>query len=333
LIPKPLLLKFLFPVALVGVGTLGYMLIEGWSAFDSLYMTVITLSTIGYSETHPLDMPGRLFTILLILGGVFTLFYAAMELIRFVVTGELRDILGRQQMEHQLAGLHHHVIICGYGRVGRLVCRQFSKEKVPFVIIDTSAEILKDFGLEHGIALVGDATNDEVLRHAGIERARGIVSVMAGDADNLFTTMSARLLNAKVFIVARVEDHASEQKLLRAGANRVVSPYQIGGTHIAQALLRPTVVDFIELATRTEYLELQLEEIRIGPGSALAGRALRDSGLRTDLKLIVVAIKKVSGKMIFNPEPDALIEAGDTLVTIGSCEQLQRFEAIANAPA
>lgn len=331
MIPRSLLLKILFPIGLVVVGTLGYWLIDPrYDLFDALYMTVITLSSIGYEETHPLSRGGRVFTILLILGGVFTFFYAVTEVIRTVVSGELRGFWGRQHMEQQLAQLKNHIIVCGFGRVGRLVCQEFSRERVPFVVIDANTELLKDFNLAYGIALPGDATSDEILKRAGIERARGLVTVMHSDADNLFTTMSARLISPTLFIVARVEGAASEQKLLRAGANRVVSPYQIGGNRVAQAMLRPTVVDFIELATRSEHIELQLEEARISAASLLAGRSLRDSKIRTELKVIVIAIKKPAGKMLFNPDPDLLLETGDTIVAIGSREQTTRLEAMAN---
>ncbi len=330
-LPRLLLLKILVPVGLVLVGTLGYWLIEtDYDLFDALYMTVITLSTIGYGETHQLSRAGRWFTIFLIVGGVFTFFYAVTDIIRTVVSGELRGFWGKQQMEHQLAHLKNHVIVCGYGRVGQLVCQEFRREHVPFVIIDKNADALKDFNLEFGIALPGDATSDDLLKRAGIERARGLVTVMHSDADNLFTTMSARLLCPKLFIVSRVEGAPSEQKLLRAGANRVVSPYHIGGNRVAQALLRPTVVDFIELATRTEHIELQMEEARIGAASPLAGRSLRDSHLRAELKVIIVAIKKPTGKMMFNPEPDVVLEAGDIVVAMGSREQLARLEALAS---
>jgi voltage-gated potassium channel len=332
-IPRSPLLKILFPIALVLIGTVGYWLIEGWSLFDGLYMTVITLSTIGYGETHPLHPGGRVFTILLILGGVFTFAYVISDFVRSVVTGELRAFWSRQQMEQQLRQLHNHIIVCGYGRVGRLVCREFCREGVAFVVIDESAEALQDFNLEHGIALTGDCSSDETLKHAGIESARGLIAAMQSDADNLFTTMSARLLNPKLFIVARVEEVHSEQKLLRGGANRVVSPYEIGGNRVAQAMLRPTVVDFIELATRTEHIELQMEEARIHEGSALAGRTLRDSHVRRELRVIVVAIKKHAGKMQFNPEADTMLEAGDILVAMGSREQLAQLELMARPAA
>jgi voltage-gated potassium channel len=178
--------------------------------------------------------------------------------------------------------------------------------------------------------LVGDATADEVLRKAGIDRARGLVTVMASDADNVYATLSARLLRTDLFIVARVENAHSEQKLLRAGASRVVSPYQIGGARVAQAVLRPTVVDFIELATRTEHIELQMEESRIAAHSPLSGGNLRDSRLRVDLKIIIVAIKKKEGHMQFNPAPETVLEADDILVAIGHKEHLAQLEALAN---
>ncbi|MCI0681106.1 MAG: potassium channel protein [Gemmataceae bacterium] len=323
-----------FPVGLIVGGTLGYWLIEeNYDLFDGLYMTIITLSTIGYGETHELSRPGRVFTLFLILSGVFTFAFVFSEFARQVVSGEFRALWGKQQMEQELAKRKNHIVVCGYGRVGRLVCLEFSKERVPFVIIDARAEVLVDFVVSHGIPIAGDATSDEVLRRAGIERARGLVTVMASDADNMFTTMSARLLNPKLFIVARVENAESEQKLLRAGANRVVSPYQIGGARVAQAMLRPAVMDFIELATGTEFLEVQIEETRLTPDSPLVGRSIGDCDLRASLKVIVVAIKKSSGKMIFSPEDDVSLEAGDTLIAMGSKDQLLKFDALANPQA
>lgn len=324
-----LLLTLLVPLLLVVGGTAGFQILEGLSLFEALYLTVITLTTIGYGDIVPETDGGKLFTMMLVIGGVFTFFYAATALIRAVVSGEVGDLLGRRYMERALAHMHHHVIVCGYGRVGRLVCKEFMREKIPFVVIDENAALRAQFEGQAGVFLVGDATSDEVLRHAGIERARGLVTVMATDADNLYTTMSARLLNSKLFIVSRIEDMQSEKKLLRAGANRVVSPYQIGGSRVAQAVLRPTVVDFIELATRTGHIELQLEETRIAAESPLAGATLADSRLRADLKIIIVVIKKPGGEMIFNPPSDKTIEAGDTLVAIGHREHLDKLDRLA----
>jgi len=328
---REFLLTLAVPVLLVIVGTSGFALIEGWPLPDCLYMTVITITTVGFMEVHPLSPAGRLFTSLLALGGVFTLLYAATAVIRAVVSGEIGGTLGRQRMDRKLAELTGHAIICGYGRMGRLVCSEFSSLGRPFVIVDQQASVLDDFRVPHGIPLQGDATDDHVLRKAGVERAKVLVTVAASDAANLYITMSARLLSEKLFIVARSEESESEPKLIRAGANRVVSPYVIGGQRMAMAVLKPNVMDFIELATRSDYMELQIEESMIEPGSALAGRSLKDSRVRQDLGVIIVAIKKPDGRMVFNPPSEETMEAGDLLITLGHRDQLDRLEALARA--
>ena len=314
---------------LTGIGTAGYRLIEGWSVLDSLYMTVITLSTVGFMEIHPLSDAGHIFTMLLILGGVFTFLYGALEVIRSIVSGEVRGAIGRQRMERSLAELNNHLIVCGFGRMGRLVCEEFSALKLRFVAVEREAARLVDFNLAHGLALTGDATSDETLRKAGIERARALVSVVASDADNLFITMSARFLNDKLFIVARAENEAAEKKLLRAGASRVVSPYLTGGHRIAMAVVRPSVLDFIEVATRSAHLDLQMEEVEITAGSALAGQTLVESKIRQNLGIIIVAIRKSGGRMVFNPESDVALEPHDILITLGKRHQLDRLEKLA----
>ena len=328
---REFLLTLAVPVLLMIAGTAGYALLEGWSLLDCLYMTVITITTVGFMEVHPLSPAGRLFTSMLALGGVFTLLYAATAVIRAVVSGEIGGTLGRQRMDRKLAEMTGHAIICGYGRMGRLVCSEFSSLGRPFVIVDQQATVLDDFRVPHGIPLQGDATDDHVLRKAGVERAKVLVTVAASDAANLYITMSARLLSEKLFIVARSEESESEPKLIRAGANRVVSPYVIGGQRMAMAVLRPNVMDFIELATRSDYMELQIEESRIEPGSALAGRSLKDSRVRQDLGVIIVAIKKPDGRMVFNPPSEETMEAGDLLITLGHRDQLDRLETLARA--
>jgi voltage-gated potassium channel len=331
-VPRRYFVLVLIPFGLIVGGTLGYYFIEpGYSLFDGLYMTIITLTTVGYEEVHhPLSPHGRAFTMALLLIGVFVFFYTLTELVRSVVSGEVRQLLGRQRMERSLAGLKNHLIICGYGRMGRHVCAEFSRQGLPFVLIDRKADLLQDFDVAHGIALPGDATSDEVLKHAGIERARALVTVTASDADNLFITLSARLLNEKLFIVARAEGELAEAKLRRAGANRVVAPYVIGGTKMAMAVLRPAVVDFIELATGSEHLDLQIEETRIQAGSALDRATLHASGLRQELGVIVVAIKKANGHLVANPPGDAVMEAGDTLIALGPRKGLDRVEVLAS---
>jgi voltage-gated potassium channel len=320
----------LIQLLLVSFGTLGYFTIEKeFTLFESLYMTVITLTTVGFDTPHPLSTGGRVFTIFLLLGGVFMLFYTATEVIRIVISGEMQQLLGRGRMERSLAGLNNHLIVCGYGRMGRVVCREFSRQGLPFVIIDRRQDLLHDFHLTGGIALIGDGTSDEVLRRAGVDRARALVAVLPSDADNLYITMSARLLNARLFIVSRAEGEEAEQKLLRAGADRVVAPYAIGGSKVAQAVLRPTVLDFVELATRTEHLELQLEQTEVMPGSQLAGTTLTGSRLRAELGLIIVAIKKRHGAMLYTPAPDTVLEAGDILIALGKRIQLDQLEQLA----
>lgn len=316
-------------VLLVVAGTAGYRFIEGWPVADALYMTVITITTVGFQEVRPLSPPGRIFTMLLAMGGVFTAFYAAMAIIGTVVSGEVRGVFGRQRMERKLAALRNHMVVCGFGRMGRLVCEEFASLGLPYVVVERQGELLAGFQMPHGIALQGDATAEETLKRAGVERARGLVTVAASDADNLYITMSARFLSDKLFIVARAEGEGAEKKLLRAGANRVVSPYAIGGQRVAQAVLRPNVMDFIELATRSEHLELQIEETEVKPGSTLSGQTLKDSPVRSELGIIIVAVKKPDGKMIFNPAPELVIEPRDLLITLGHRQQLDRLEVMA----
>lgn len=329
-VQRRILLMLAVPLALLILGTLGYWLIEPrYTLFDSLYMTVITITTVGYGEVWPLSTGGRCFTIVLLLGGVFTVFFAASEILRVMISGELHEILGRRAMAKSLAGLSNHLIVCGYGRMGRFVCQEFSRQGESFVVVDRNEELLQDFNLTGGIALPGDATTDEVLRRAGVDRARALVTVAPSDADNLYITMSARLLNTNLFIVARAESEEAEQKLLRAGADRAIAPYAIGGTKVAQAVLRPTVLDFIELATRTEHVELQIEQVKIAPGSVLVGATLTSARMRQDLGLIIVAIKKASGEMIYTPGPESALEVGDTLLALGRRSQLDQLEQLA----
>jgi voltage-gated potassium channel len=329
--PRQLLLLLGVPAALVALGALGYVLIEGWGLFDALYMSVITLTTVGYLEVHPLSPAGRAFTMVFLLGGVFTLFFMASEAVRALVSGEVRSALGRQRMQRSLQEMKDHFVVCGYGRMGHFVCREFSGLGLPFVIVEKDGSLLRGFQMPHGIPLDGDATSDDVLRQAGVERARGLVTAAASDAANLYVTMSARFLNDKLFIVARAEEEGAEKKLLRAGANKVVSPYAIGGQRVAQAVLRPNVMDFLELATRSQHLELQIEETPIAATSQLAGKSLDESRIRRDLGIIVIAIKKPNGTMSFNPEGAAVLDAGDLMIALGHRQQLDRLAQLAGA--
>ena len=324
----------LVPFALLAIGTLGYRIIEypRYSWFDALYMAAITLTTVGYAEVRPLSMAGRAFTIVYSLGGVFTAFYVAGEFLRFMVSGEIQEALGRRRMEQKLAELKNHYIVCGYGRMGRFVCREFESHRLPYAVIDKDARLAADFPTAHGLFVHGDATSDTVLNQVGVSRAKALVTVASSDADNLYIVLSAHLLNDKLFIVARAEDTAAEEKLKRVGANRVISPYVIGGSRVALAVMRPTVVDVIDLATRKDSAELQIEEILIQPSSGLAGLTLSRCGL-AEMGLNVVAIKRASGALTASPTGNAELEPNSTIVVIGNRDNLDKLARMAEAKA
>jgi voltage-gated potassium channel len=330
-LPRRHLLLILVPPLFLLVGTIGYRFIEGgdWSLFDALYMTVITITTVGYQEVHPLSPAGRAFTIVLSLTGVFALLYVASEFIRSVVSGELREDVGRRLMERTLADLRNHAIVCGLGRMGRRVCKEFEAQKLPYVVIERDENLLEDFAGRHGAYIHGDATSDEILRKAGVERAKALLAVVASDAENLYITLSARLMNEKVAIVARAEEEGAEVKFRRAGANHVVSPYVTGGFRLAQAVIRPAVVDFIELATRSDYLEMQIEEITLKSGSGLVGQSLGERRVHQELGVTIIAVKRADGELVSNPSGSTVLEANSTLIVLGHRDQLDRMEKIA----
>ncbi|NOZ25752.1 MAG: potassium channel protein [Nitrospirae bacterium] len=308
-------------------GTVGYSIIEGWTLFDSLYMTVITLSTIGYQEVRPLSYTGRAFTIILVFVGVGAVAYGINNGIRIVFEGELQKAFGRRRLEKRLKSIKDHFIVCGYGRMGKIICHELKAKNVPFVVVEKELpELDAD---EETVFVYGDATKDEILRQAGIEKAKGLISVLSTDAQNLYVVLSARELNPSLFIVARAGEEGSGQKLLRAGADRVVSPYHIGGLRIAHTVLKPAVVDFLEFATKSGNLELQMEEVPVEEGSAIAGKTIHEAGVGRELGVIVVAIKRKDGDMKFNPVHNTRINAGDTLIAIGEIERLKSLETLA----
>lgn len=314
-------------VLIISGGTLGYVFLEGWDFFDSFYMTIITLTTVGFGEVHPLSRVGKMFTVALIIGGVGTVFYALSTGAKFMLEGELQEIFGRKRLEKRIKEIRDHFIVCGYGRMGKIICRELREKKISFVVVEKMPERHLD---EQNVLLVeGDATKDEVLKEVGIERAKGLISVLPTDAENLYVVLSARGLNPTLTIVARAGDEGSEQKLLRAGADRVVSPYYIGGLRIAHTVLKPAVVDFIEFATKSGNIDLQMEEIAIQENSGLVGRTLDDSGIGRELGIIVVAIKEGSGEMRFNPTYKTAIKAGDTLIALGEISKLKALEDMA----
>jgi voltage-gated potassium channel len=320
------------PVVLLFIGMCGYKWIEGsqWTWLDALYMSAITLTTVGYGETHVLSDAGRWFTIVFLFFGVFTLFYTATEIIRAIVSGQLRNVMGRERMERTLAQLKDHVIVCGLGRMGRLVCHDFEKQEVAFVVIDRNVELLNEAIFAHGIPLHGDAASDEVLIHAGVERARALIAAVPSDADNLYITLSARVLNEKLIIVARAEEEAAIPKLRRVGANHVISPYVMGGHRASQAVLKPTVGHFLDMADRHD-VDYVVEEMLIEAGSSLCGKQLKDSRIHEDFDAVVLTIRRLSGDMVYNPQGESVLEAGNILIVVGHRGRLKEMKKLGRA--
>ncbi len=326
---KRLILVVGLIVLVVAFGTAGYMGIEGWNFWDSFYMTIITLTTVGYREIHDLSFEGIIFTIVLIIGGVGTVLYALSTGAKFIIEGELQEIYGRKRLEKRLSDLKNHYIVCGYGRMGKIIARELKHEKLKFAVIEKNEVILDSDEKEEFFIIQGDATKDELLKRVGIERAKCLISVLPTDAENLYVVLSARGLNPDLLIVARAGEEGSEQKLLRAGADRVVSPYHIGGLRMAHSVLKPAVVDFIEFATKSGNIDLQIEEINIQEGSSLVNNSLDQCGIGRDLGIIIVAIKQLNGEMKFNPTFRTTIEAGDTLIAVGETSKLKMLEDMA----
>ncbi|MGO9013441.1 MAG: potassium channel family protein [Dissulfurispiraceae bacterium] len=323
---KRLILSGLLIFLIVAIGTAGFIIIERWNFLDALYMTIITLTTVGYAEVHNLSSEGRIFNIFLIIGGVGTVFYALSTGAKVVLEGELQDMFGRNRLEKKIRDLHDHYIICGYGRMGRIICRELNAKGEKFIVIEKNPNKLHE--KDNILIVEGDATQDAVLIDAGIEKAKGLITVLPTDAENLFVVLSARGLNPQLLIVARAGEEGSGRKLLRAGADRVTSPYHIGGLHIAHTILKPAVVDFIEFATQSGNIDLQMEEVSISEGSRLVGVTLDEGGIGRDLGIIIVAIRKSSGEMKFNPTSQNIIEAGDTLIALGEVPKLRVLEDI-----
>jgi voltage-gated potassium channel len=302
------------------------MVIEGWDGLEALYMTVITLTTVGFQEVHPLSRGGRIFTMLLIVSGVGFMFYFLGSFARMLVEGTIKDILGRRKLEKQISQISGHYIICGFGRIGRTVSQLLREKPIEVVVIEKDLGTIPLFQEKNILYVIGEATSEENLLKAGIVRAKGLVAAVSSDADNVYISLTARGLNPDLFILARAAEESSITKLTRAGADKVVSPYDIGARSMANTILRPTVIDFIELAMHNHNLDLQMEELTVGAQSEIKNLTLMESDIRKDYDLIVVAIKKRSGEMIFNPSSQAKIQVGDILVALGDRKNLTHLE-------
>jgi voltage-gated potassium channel len=324
---KKLIISLLLFIIVLLSGTAGYYFIEGWDIFDSLYMTVITLSTVGFHEIEPLSKAGKAFTIGLIFFSLGIVAFAVNYGLKAIFEGEFKDVFGRRKLKKILESLENHYIVCGYGRMGKVICKEFKLKKIPFVVVEKEA---LELDVDDDVIIVyGDATRDELLRNVGIEKAKGLISVLDSDAQNLYVVLSARGLNKELFIVARANEEGADYKLTRAGADKVVSPYHIGGIRIAHTILKPTVVDFLELTAKAGNMEIQIEEVVVEEASSLAGKTIKEADIRAKNWVVIVALKKENGKIVFNPRAHILIEVGDKVAVIGEPEHFSQFEKMA----
>jgi voltage-gated potassium channel len=320
---------------LVGVtvaGTVGYMLLMDWNLLDALYMTVITIGTIGYEEVRDLsDNPtGRLRTIILIVGGVGSVAYTASAIAQLIVEGTIGGYFGRRRMEAKTEKLRGHYVLCGYGRMGREIAEEFASEGVDFVVIDQDEAKVEECLGKGYLTLQGSASQDEVLEAAGVRRAKGLVTAVDSDADNMFVVVSAREMSPDLYIVARAESDESLSKLRRAGANRVLSPYVVGGRRLARLTLHPAIVDYLDIITRSEEgLEFRLEEFEVEDESPLVNRTigqLRVAEEETGARIL--AIRHKNGEFNTHPASQDKVLAGDVLIVLGTHDQVTRMEDV-----
>ncbi|MBM4327107.1 MAG: potassium channel protein [Deltaproteobacteria bacterium] len=326
------LIKALLALLVVLVfGTLGYRAIEGWDFLDALYMTVITLTTIGFGEVRPLDRVGKIFTLGLIIVGVGVVGYTLVTATRLIVEGEINAIFKRRRSMKTIQRLENHMIICGFGRMGSFICHELHQRGIQFVVVENGQHVQERI-VELGYLLSpGDATEEEVLRAAGVDRARGVVSVLNTDAQNVYTILTCKEINPNLDVVARATEDAAVKKLVRAGASRVINPYEIGGMRLVLGILKPTVVSFLEVVMDSRQLNVELEEVCVAGESVYVGKRLVDTDIRKELDLIVIGAKKKDGTMVFNPGPATVVDAQDTLIAMGKQEMLEIFRERASA--
>jgi voltage-gated potassium channel len=325
-----LILALILLTAVVLAGTMGFHFIEGWSWFDGFYMTLTTMTTIGYGEVHPLSHGGRVFNSFMIVAAVLAGGYVIATFSQTLLEFEFGTILGRRRMERELAKLSGHYIICGAGRVGRTVARQLRAQDQACVMIERDPNRARWADEEKIPVIIGNASSEEILQKARIETARGFVSAVSSDAENIYIVLTARGLRPDLKILARASEEEATSKLLRAGASQVLSPYHFVGRRMAQLLLRPNVLDFVDAAFGEGRLDFEIGEVKIGGKSGLVGKRLEDSAIPRQAGVIVLALKRADGGMTFNPSPETVIQADDFLIVVGGEEQLRRLEALAS---
>ncbi len=310
------------------VGTAGFVLIEHYPVFDAFYMTLITISTVGYQEIHPLSRVGRVFNSVLIVFGVSLLFFAIGLITQAVVQLELGEFFGKRRMKRMIDKLNNHYIVCGYGRVGRGAAWDMQQAGLACVVVDRDPERVELAATAGLHALAADSTRDQTLVDAGVTRARGLVAALGSDADNLFVILSAKTLNPMLNVAARAGEEEAEEKLHRAGADMVFAPYKHAGHRLAQALIRPHVLQFLDFTTKSMGLNVLIEQVPVAEGSEFASMSLKQMQIRRDIGVIVLAIRHANGEMIFNPPAEAVIESGDFLVAMGEQQSLQKLERL-----
>jgi voltage-gated potassium channel len=307
-------------------GTGGYIMIEGWSFLDALYMVVITISTTGFQEVHPMSPLGRIFTMVIVGTGVGTTLYAAVRVVEIIVEGEMTGYQKRKRMKKQIREMKDHFIICGFGRVGHQVAQALDAAKLPYLVIDSKPVTSGELEIKGVPSIIGDVTSDDVLNEAGIRVAKALIASSDSDVANVYVTLSARALNPKVFIVARAGQKDTEKKLLMAGADRVISPYFISGIRMAALATQPVTSDFLDLVTHGGQVDFRLYEIAVSAGSKLVGKTLHSADLKGSAGATILAIRKADGTFDLQPEASSTIDKDDVLVVIGTQEQFAALE-------
>ncbi len=319
---KALIISILF-LSLLFVGTFGYMFLENTTFWGGMYLTIITVFTVGYGDMVPIHAGGKIFTVFLVITSVSFVMFTFGKITETVVDGQLRGLFKRRKMSQQVARLNNHYLVCGFGRIGMEISKILQEHGWPFVVIDNDPDVIRQVEELGYLVFEGEASDDDVLLNAGIKKARGLVSVVTTDADNMYITLTARGLNPGLFILTRSSGRGGAQtKLMRAGASKVISPYAIGARRMAHLIVRPTVTDFIDLTMPAGELDLLMEELLVGTTSELIGKNLIEAEIRKNYDVIVVAIKREDGTMLFNPKPDTCIQTGDILIVLGSYEDI-----------
>lgn len=325
---KQLWLALFLLAVTIAAGTLGYVFIEGWTLGDALYMTIISLSTTGFREVRELTTAGRAVTVFVIVSGIASLAFVAGRAVQLALE---RYLERRGKMDRKIQRLKDHVILCGYGRMGHHIAADLAEAGVPFVVVESNPDLAETLERLRYLYILDDASSDAVLRAAGAERARGLIAVLSSDAENVYTTLTARAINRSMMIVSRALADESEPKLRTAGANRVIRPYEMVGRRIAQLVIRPAMVEFVDTIARSNSGEITMEEITVTAASDLIGRALRDTDIRSRLNVIVVAIRRGEDDLVYNPDPNTRFEHKDTLVAIGRREDLTELSRLCGA--